>query len=122
MFVGCKNRLTGIMLIYTAFGHKDGIVISLTKDERGKDDIHDIELDAEYSHKTENPHPTDSHRHEGYYSQFYLTEREPQEEEHDKRTCPADIVKVVRQAICQRTVKTLNIETARDAALHFLYL
>ena len=110
------------MLVDTTLGHKYGIVVTLSEDKRGKDNINDIELYAEYSHKTENPHPTDSHRHEGYYSQFYLTEREPQEEEHDKRTRPADIVKVVRQAISQRTVKTLNIETARDAALHFLYL
>ena len=110
------------MLIDTAFGHKDCIVVSLTENKSCKDDVHDIELYAEDSHEPENPHPTDSHRHEGYYSQFYLTEREPQEKEHDKRTCPADIVKVVRQAVCQRTVQALNIKTARDAALHFLYL
>ena len=86
MLVGCKDRLTGLMLVDTAFGHKDGIVIALSEDKRCKDDIHDIELNAKYSHESENPHPTDSHRHEGDYRQSYLTEGEPQEEEHDKRT------------------------------------
>ena len=63
MLIGCKDRLARLMLIDTALGHKDGIVISLTEDKRGKDDINDIELDAEYSHESEDPHPTDSHRH-----------------------------------------------------------
>ena len=74
MLIGCKDRLIRLMLVDTTLSHKDGIVISLTEDKRGKDDINDIELDAEYSHESENPHPTDGHRHEGYYCQFYPTE------------------------------------------------
>ena len=63
MLVGCKDRFARFMLIDTALGYKDSIVITLTEDKRSKDDIHDIELDAEYSHESEDPHPTDNHRH-----------------------------------------------------------
>ena len=63
MLVGCKDRFTRFMFVDTAFSHKDFIVISLSEDKRCKDDIHDIELDAKYSHETKNPHPTDSHWH-----------------------------------------------------------
>lgn len=85
MLIGCQDWLARLMFIDTTLRHKDGIVISLSENESCKDDIHDIEFDTKYSHESENPHPTDCHRHEGYYRQFYLTEREPQEEEHDKR-------------------------------------
>ena len=63
MLIGCKDRLARLMLVDTTFGHKDSIVITLTEDKRSKYDIHDIELYAEYSHESEDPHPTDSHRH-----------------------------------------------------------
>ena len=63
MLIGCKDRLARLMLVDTTFGHKDSIVISLSEDKRCKDDIHEIELCAEYSHETEDPYPTACHRH-----------------------------------------------------------
>ena len=95
VLVGSKNGFLVYVLADASLGHEDCIVIALTKNESGKDDVDDIEFNAEQGHDAKNPHPTDSHREEGYDGEFDATEREPEEEEYDERTCPTYVVEVV---------------------------
>ena len=84
-----------IILIDRTLCHKDGIVVTLTKDEGAQDDVDDIELNAQQRHDTQYPQPTDGHRQERQQRQRQTAERSPKEEEHDAGTRPAYVVKVV---------------------------
>ena len=57
-----------------AFRHENGVVVALAEDECGKDDVDDVELDAQNGHNAQNPYPADCHRYEGNDGKFNATE------------------------------------------------
>ena len=50
--IGGQHGSMVLVLIKSALGHKDGIVVALAKDEGAQDDIDDIKLDAQQGHDT----------------------------------------------------------------------
>ena len=51
-----------------------------------------------------------------------MTEREPQEEEHDQRAGPSDVVEIVRKVLRQCTVHSCNIETVWKTRLDRIHI
>ena len=47
LLVAGEHRTSVGILILAALGHKDGVVVALSKDERGKDDVHHIKVDVQ---------------------------------------------------------------------------
>ena len=108
--VGGQHLTAMPALVEAALGHEDGVVVALTKDEGGQDDVDQIELDAQQGHDAQDPYPTDSHGQEGEQGQLYVAEREPEEEEDDEGTGPTHIVEVVCEVAGQGMVQTLYVE------------
>ena len=50
VFVGAESLTARGMFVHQPFGNEDSIVVSLTKDEGGENDIDNIKLDAAYLH------------------------------------------------------------------------
>ena len=112
--VGGQHRLMVSRLIDRPFGHEDGIIVALSENERGENDIDDIKLDAAESHDTENPQPADSHRQEGQHGQGESAERELKEEEHDASAGPADIVEVVGELTQHPAVQVFHVDVLHE--------
>ena len=74
-FVGSKDGAFVNIFRDAALRHEDGVVVALTEDEGGEDDVDDVELDAQQRHDAQNPYPADSHRDEGYDGQLDASER-----------------------------------------------
>ena len=53
--VGRQHRTTVDCLVNSSLGHAEGVVIALSKDERGEDDVDDIERKARDTHNSLNP-------------------------------------------------------------------
>ena len=93
--IGGQHGSMVLVLIKSALGHEDGIVVALAEDKGAQDDIDDIKLDAQQRHDTQNPQPADGHGQERQQCQRQTAERGPEEEEHDAGTGPANVVEVV---------------------------
>ena len=106
----------------TPFCHEDGIVVALTEDEGGKDDIHYVEFYAKESHESQYPYPTDRHRQERNYGKFDTSEREPKEYEYYSRTCYSYIVKIIGETVGNGTIHTLHIKAAREEFLGIMHV
>ena len=52
-------------LIDESVSNKYGVIVALSKDKRGENDIDDIELHIEEIHDTQDPEPSHSHREKG---------------------------------------------------------
>ena len=81
--------------MYESFGDKDGIVVALSENKCGKDDVYDVELYVEYVHQPENPYPAHSQRHEGDECYLYASERKQQKHKHDEPAYIEYLVEVV---------------------------
>ena len=55
LLVGSQKRLAVGELVTAPFGDEDGVVVALSEDECGEDDVYDIELHAAQTHHAENP-------------------------------------------------------------------
>ena len=53
--IGSQHGTMVLVLIDRTFGHKDGIVVALTKDKGAQNDVDDIELDAQQGHNAKYP-------------------------------------------------------------------
>ena len=97
------NRLTVLrehfsacaMLVNEAFDDEDCIVVTLTEDKRGKDDIDDIELNTKQLHERDNPNPTEGHGNKSDQRQPEIAETEHQEQEHNQAAAQTDIIEVI---------------------------
>ena len=72
-----QDGFTGTAFVEQSFHNKNGVVVSLSEDKRGEDDIDDIELQTETLHQRQYPDPTESHRHKRDEHQPYIAETEP---------------------------------------------
>jgi hypothetical protein len=122
VLIGCQHRFTIGIFMGTSFCHKDGIIITLTKDEGGKDDIHYIEFYAKENHESQYPYPTDRHRQERNYGKFDTSEREPKEYEYYSGTCYSYIVKIIGETVGNGTIHTLHIKAAREEFLGIMHV
>ena len=116
VLIGGEHLPTVGIFVTGSLGHEDGIVITLSEDESGQDDVYDIKLDTQKSHQSQNPNPADGHRKEGEHRQFDTAQGEPEEEEHDKSAGPANIVEVVGETVGNGTVHPLDIKGIRVIA------
>ena len=122
MLVSGKHRATCTTLIYATFGDEDCIVVSLSEDESGENDIYYIELDAQQSHDSKYPYPAYCHRDKGNDCQLQLAERVPQKEEYYCRTNYAYIVKIRGEAICNTAIESPYVKRLGQATLHLCHL
>ena len=99
------------ILVHGPLGHEDGIVVALPEDERGKDDVDDVELHSAQRHDAQYPQPAHSHRYEREQCQFEIAEGKPEEEEHDESAGDADIVEIVGQMTGYGAVHAHDVET-----------
>ena len=65
------------IFIDQSFGYKDGVVVTLSEDKGGQDDIDDIELDAQQLHQSQYPNPAYGQRQERQQGQLNGAKREP---------------------------------------------
>ena len=110
VLIGRQQFLAVGIFINQAIGDEDGIVVALTKDKGCQDHIDNIELHAEEHHDSQNPDPSYRHRQECQQAQFQSSERQPQEDEHDKSTGKTDVIEVVGECACHRSVHSDEIE------------
>ena len=85
------------VLIQKPFRDKDAVIVPHAENERGQDDIDDIELQPRKPHDALNPVPADRQRQKGQETQFQAAEAEPQEEEDNERAKQADGAEILRQ-------------------------
>src|ERR1043165_8366627 len=83
------------ILLLQAIHNEDTVVVSEAKNERGEDDIDDIELNIEYAHDAENPHPTDEHRNECDERELYAAVGDKQREEYQQRRHPCNVIELI---------------------------
>ena len=55
-------------LIDKTVSNKYGVIVTLSKDKRGENNVDNIELHIEEIHDTQYPEPSHSHREEGQYA------------------------------------------------------
>ena len=97
------NRLTvlrehffaGAVLVHKTFDNENRIVVTLTEDKRGEDDIDDIELNTKQLHDGDDPNPTECHGHKSNQRQPEIAEAEHQEKEHNQAAAQTDIIEVI---------------------------
>ena len=68
--------LIGIFVDETV-GDEDGVVVALSEDKGGQNDVDDVELHVEQTHDAQNPYPSQCHRQECQQCQFQSAERQP---------------------------------------------
>ena len=110
------------VLILAALGDEDGVVVALSEDEGGEDDVDDVELDAQQRHDAQYPQPAHRHGEEGEQCQFDAAEGEPEEEEDDGGAGEADVVEVVGKGACQCAVHAADVEGVVEACLDALHV
>ena len=110
LLVGREHAAAVGIFILAAFGDEDGVVVALTEDEGGQDDVDHIELYVQKRHEAQDPQPADGHGEEGDEGQLDVAERGPEEEENDEAAGPSDIVEVVGKAGGQRGVDLVQSE------------
>ena len=81
-------------LVDQAVGDKDRVVVALSEDEGGQDDVDDIELHAQHAHDAQDPDPSQGHGEEGQQTQLQPSEGDPKEEEDNESAGETDIVEV----------------------------
>ena len=70
VLVGSKHLAAIGILVLATFGDEDGVVVALSEDEGGENDVYHIELDAQQGHNAQYPHPAYSHREEGKHGEL----------------------------------------------------
>ena len=85
------------VFVEQALCDENRVVIALTENEGGQNDVHDVELDASQMHDAQNPSPAHRQGQKGQQRQFQAPKREAEEEEHDDAAHIKDVVEVVRQ-------------------------
>ena len=86
-----------------------GIVVSLTEDEGGQDDVDDVELQAEQAHRPEDPDPAHRERQESGDT-HRQAQGQAQEEKDDDAAQEADPVEILRQHPRQRAGHVVHRE------------
>ena len=62
--IGGQNRFATGIFVLAAFGYEYRVVVALSENESGENDVDYIEFYAENRHYSENPNPTEGHREE----------------------------------------------------------
>ena len=62
MLVRCKHLASISIFIHRTFCHKYSVVITLTKNKCGKNDIDNIKLHSKQRHNAQYPQPAHCHR------------------------------------------------------------
>ena len=123
VLVGGQTFLPVGVFIDKAFGDKDRVVVPLAEDERGENDVDDVEADVQQPHKAQNPEPADNQWKEGQEPQFKAAEAEGQEHEHHKAAYRSDVVKAIRQDAHETVADVAGVEDKRSVrAQGFLYV
>ena len=65
VLIGSEHLAPVSIFILASLCHKDGVVVALSEDEGGENDVHHIELNIQQCHHAEDPYPADCHREEG---------------------------------------------------------
>ena len=95
--VGLHHPTAVGVLVHQSLGDEDGVVVALSEDKCGQDDVDDVELQAEQVHAAQYPHPSDGQRQERNDAQLEAAEAQPQEGKDDKGADEAYVVERIRQ-------------------------
>ena len=101
--------LVGI-LVEESVGDEYCIVIALTEDKGGKDDINDVELHAEEIHQSQYPQPAHGHWQERQKAKLQSAEGQPEEQEYYESAGETDVVEVVRKRLGYSAVHSHEVE------------
>ena len=74
-----EHPVAGALFVERTFQHKNRVVVALSEEERGEDDVDDIELNTCQLHDAENPNPRDGHRQESDDAEPEAAKREAEE-------------------------------------------
>lgn len=79
-----QDRLACASFVELSFGDENSIVVALSEDESGENDIDNIEGYASEGHDTQNPSPRECHRQEGDEGYKETAKGKPKEKEDYK--------------------------------------
>ncbi len=95
--VGVEDFPPRGILGHESFGDEYRVVVSLSEDECGEDDVDDVEFYREYAHESQNPQPADGERKECEDGEFEAAEGNPEEYEDYEPADKADVVELFRE-------------------------
>ena len=110
VFVGGQRSASVGVFVNQPLGHEDGVVVALAEDERGQDDVDDVELHVEDAHQPKNPDPAERQRDKGDEAKLDPPHGEEQEDEDDEAADVEHIVEVVRQGSDHAARHRLGVE------------